>query len=113
MFGWFSKRPRRRIPPQPPAARDWGVGNVAHCLLGGTWVDCDTREPKPGPATGQVLRVSGIMADDASVWLQFAQFPEHHFPAGYFRKVVSCSADFREQIRRRSPALARKPELVP
>jgi hypothetical protein len=111
MLGRFIQRWRLRRQ-LPPAARDWAIGDVAVCLVDGHWVDFDSLDRRAGPGRGQTVRVSQTCAAEGTVWLAFVAFGSRAFPAGHFRKLHRCTADFSEQLRRRSPAPARKPEFV-
>jgi len=120
MFGWFKggrqqgRSQRPLMPPQPPAAKDWGAGDVARCVTddAGGWVN-ENWTSAAGPRRGQILRVTRVYADPESVWLCFAAFPGNSYPAGYFRKLRTCTTDFREQLRQTVKDSPRVPELVP
>jgi hypothetical protein len=119
MFGWFKRspaKPRLKLPPQPPAARDWEVGDVAKCVVQswGVWTN-EAGERHEGPREGQLFRVIAIRPDDDTIFLCFAPWPNCGFAAGNFKKLRACSADFHEQIRKPAPVPKVKaiPELVP
>lgn len=106
----------RTIPPQPAHEKDWAVGDRGECIASGDWREIGSRAPAPGPDKGAVVRVIGILADDASVWLRLAGFSAFFYPAGHFRKLRPCATDFREQLRQRAPISVpaiREPELTP
>lgn len=49
------------------------IGSLVECTWGGGWEDTITREPKPGPAAGDILTVSGF---DKEVYLMFEEWPQ-------------------------------------
>jgi hypothetical protein len=103
----------RPLPPQPPTAKDWGIGDVAKCIGSGAWLLHPTAQPVAGPSHNQVVRVKCVMALYGTVWLSFRGW-DGFYAAGYFRKLRPCSADFRQQLSEPlKPIDVKTPELVP
>jgi hypothetical protein len=113
MFGWLKRtQPRATEFRIPEFARDWAAGDGAKCIASnGAWMDL-FRHPQPGPVPGQILKVRDVVCFQGAPWLNFHGWPEFAYPAGHFRKLRPCSADFREQIRNRQPVPVRNLELV-
>lgn len=92
------------FPPQPPAAKDWGEGDVAKCIASrGDWSVYPSRLNISGPKPGEILRVADVVAQHDTLWLAFSQYDFGYYSAGHFRKLRPCSTEFREQLERRAP----------
>lgn len=91
--------PHRPIPPQPEAERDWAVGDLAQCIASdGGWVFARSGEGSTGPKRGEVLRVIHLFTGEGTLWLVFPAFDRDAFPAGHFRKLRPCEAEFRRSM---------------
>ena len=104
---WPFSKPQPKL---PPINEDWAVGDLAECVVGGTWYG-----NAPGPDLGDVCTVARVApghdlrtgAPDWGLWFRAWRGP---FAASCFRKVPARSTDVEivARIKRSRPADAPK-----
>jgi len=99
----FTRAPRPQTPTIVIVDKSWRAGDLAECIVDGTWYSLEDGATKPGPSKGErrvvtQVELSGDAAGHMVLWLTFAKSRGQIFRADQFRKIVpqadtACAAD--------------------